>query len=168
MPKKRITKPPSEDKQSLTSSYELDEVDHKLLRHIMEYPQDSLSALGKVVGMNKTSVHARYKKPAFQRALAEMRAETWDIIKRGQNAAARALLKLATNSKDEKVRLDAAKTLLGPILNKGELTVHNVQEIIHRTRFGEQGEMISDSITVEKTTPKNTIELLGESDDKEK
>lgn len=158
MPKKRSTKKPDTGKPSKTKLYELDDVDHALLRHIMEYPEATFEALGKVVSLSKASVYQRYKKPAFQKALADMRAETWEVIKKGQNQAARTLIKLM-RSKDDKIALDAAKTLLAPILNKGELTVHQVQEVIHRTRFGEGGQMERDTVTIPVKT-ESTLDLL--------
>ena len=166
MPKKRSTKTGDKGKQSpTTNGYSLDEVDHTLLKHLIEYPKSSLEDLGKVVGLHKSSVHKRYHKPAFQKALQDMRAETWEIIKKAQNQASRALLKL-TRSKDEKIALEAAKALLAPYLNKGEISVHQVQEIIHRTRFGEGGQMITDTVEIPKETPGDTLELLGGEDGK--
>jgi DNA-binding Lrp family transcriptional regulator len=141
-------------------NYILDETDHKLLKHIIEFPQTSFKELGKIIGMSANGVRKRYKKPAFQKALEDIKSETWDLIRRAQNLAARRLMKLVQDS-DKKVALRACELIMQPLLSKAEVEIKNVQEVIYRTRFGEQGQLISEKEEIEAETPKNTLELLG-------
>lgn len=160
-PKPKKTTTQTVTKRSGIDKYSLDELDHIMLKQLFEYPSTTFDELAVLVKRTKGSVIARYKKPAFQRAFAEIRAKTWDIIQKGQNQAARRLLKLVQDP-DKRIALEAARLLMGPILNKGEIKINTVQEVIHRTRFGDQGQLISDSVEVAKETPANTIDLIGD------
>ncbi len=140
--------------------FELDAIDHKMLKHIMEYPETTNVQLAAVAGIAESTVRLRYKKPAFQNALKDLRASTWDLIERAQNMAIRKLMKLIQDP-DKRIALEAAKYVLKPKLDQAPVQINQLQEIIYRTRFGEDGAIISDRVEIEATTPKNSLELLG-------
>lgn len=141
-------------------AFRLDEVDHMLLKHLMEFPEATWKELGKLVDRHPKTVILRYKKPAFQNALKDLRAKTWDLVERAQNMAIRRLMKLI-QSKDERVALEAAKYVLQPMVNTANVNVQQFQEMVYKADFGENGQIITSKAGVE-SAPENTLDLVIE------
>jgi len=156
MPKKGV----ATGRDGVTKVKPLDDIDHKLLAALDKTPGITHKKLGELVGMSDTGVAKRYKKPAFQAALAEVNRDIWDLIIRGKKIAARNLIKLAGDS-DKRIALEAAKLLFGPTLQDTNINIREIKEVIYRTKFGKAGELINE---VEEIVgdPKDVLDLLGE------
>lgn len=63
------------------------------------------------------------------------------------------------DSKDERGSLEACRLALTQHANRGSVEV-TAKEIIYKTRFGENGQIISDREEIHEG-PKNTLELLA-------
>lgn len=141
-------------------AFRLDEIDHQILKHLMEFPEATWKELGLIVDRNPRTVQARYRKPSFQNALKDLRAKTWDLVERAQNMAIRRLMKLI-QSKDERIALDAAKYVLQPMVNTANVNVQQFQEMVYKADFGENGQIITSKAGVE-SAPENTLDLVIE------
>lgn len=149
---------PSKIKDLKPEDLTLDDVDKKMLKIIYEHPQLTQVEIAKLLGVSRSTVQNRYAKLSFQKAIADMHASTFDILKKAQRAAMQTLMRLATQRDDNKIALDAAKWLTQPMLAKAEINVNEVKEIIYSTRIAEGGILIKDKEIIEN--PKDTLELL--------
>ena len=138
---------------------ELDMIDHKLLAELDRNPGISYKDLGALVGMSESGVRKRYGKPRFRAALAELKRSTWDLIQRAKQVSARRLMGLA-NDKDPNIALRAAQLLFGPTLQDTNVNVKTISEIIYQTKFGDDGQIITDVKEV-SDAPKDTTQLIG-------
>lgn len=141
------------------SKYHLDDIDRVLLNQLREFPRTGLKELGEMVGFSAAGVKRRLDRPAFSKALERMSEETLSILVRAQRQAVLRMQQLIA-SKDEKIALEAAKSVLAPMLNKAEISLKQVEEVIHQVQLGEKGEIITNTIEVEATKPKSTMDLL--------
>lgn len=163
---------PSSGKVSKTASkgtetdkrgqFVLDEIDHNILKHLMEYPEATWKDLSVVAKLSVNAVKARYKKPAFQKALSDIRAKTLDLIERAQNQAIRRMMKLIS-SPSERIALEASKYVLNPLLNSAQVELKQFKEIVYKAEFGEGGQIISTKEGIEEA-PSSTLELVVNDD----
>jgi hypothetical protein len=125
--------------------YKLDNVDKMMLNILLEFPAITNEELGKQVGLLGHAARRRRLRPAFNKALDRALEPVDDILKRALPIAARRLLDL-TKSDDKKIALEAAKTLLGPILNR--VTVdHNVPKMkVYKTEVRSDGTLVRQLI----------------------
>lgn len=121
--------------------YKLDNVDKMMLNILLEFPAITNEDLGKQVGLKADMARKRRVRPAFNKALDRALEPVDDILKRALPIAARKMLEL-TKCDDKKIAFEAAKCLLGPILNR--VTVdHNVQKMrVYKTELKSDGTII--------------------------
>lgn len=143
--------------------YKLDEVDHKLLRQLMEYPETTQKELAKMVGFSPSGLKKRIDRPAFKNAMKDIHLKTMDIFLKAQKLAARKLMKLV-QSDDEQVALKACGMVMAPLINQATLNVNASVEKVYRVRFGEQGQMYQEvlDLEAEPEEPKTSLDLLKE------
>ena len=149
--------------------YRLDEKDDFILRHLIQYPNTKVKELSEILNLGHEAISNRIKKPAFQKALKDIKADAWDLVKRSQEKALRRLMKIIETGKD-KDAIDASRIVLNPMFQQfNERTAKDIKEVIYATRFGEGGQMIAETKEIESTTPKSTLDLMtGKKDDKKK
>jgi len=125
--------------------YKLDNVDKAMLNVLIEFPAITNEALGKQVGLKAEMSRQRRIRPAFNKALDRAIEPVEDILRRALPIAARRLLEL-TKCDDKRIAYEAAKTLLGPILNR--VTVdHNVQTMkVFKTEVRSDGALMRTMI----------------------
>lgn len=159
-PKLRAEKPEKDRQKAIEALYSVDEFDTKLLQFSIENPETSMRVRADYMNCSETKIRDRINKPGYQRAAREMIATTWDILEESQKMAALAVQGLLKDENPDIV-YKACKLLLQPFVNKGQIEVRNVQQVIHEVKFGKSGELISSQeevLAVENTTQL----LLGE------
>lgn len=131
-------------KVEMTKPYaQLDDFDNKILRMMIEYPEATYKDIATSTG-NKLSayqVSERVKRPAFKKALDDVRASAWDIICRAQGIAARKLMRWI-NSDDAKISLRAIEIALKPLIEAPPIINNNsFYQMVHEVKFGEEGQI---------------------------
>lgn len=121
--------------------YKLDNVDKMMINILLEFPAITNEDLGKQVGLKADMARKRRLRPAFNKALDRALEPVEDILKRALPIAARKMLEL-TKCDDKKIAFEAAKCLLGPILNR--VTVdHNVQKMrVYKSEVRSDGTLV--------------------------
>ena len=134
-PKKTKEKPKDWDE------YKLDNVDRAMINVLLEFPAITNEDLGKQVGLKPYQARYRRIRPAFDKAWERAVEPVEDILKRALPIAARRMLEL-TKCDDKRIAYEAAKTLLGPILNR--VTVdHNIQTMkVFKTEVRSDGALV--------------------------
>lgn len=97
--------------------YKIDSTDKAMINVLLEFPAITNEELGKQVGLSEKAARLRRKRPAFDKAWERAVEPVEDILKRALPIAARRMLEL-TKCDDKRIAYEAAKTLLGPILNR--------------------------------------------------
>lgn len=125
--------------------YKLDNLDRAMINILLEFPAITNEDLGKQVGLKYDATMRRRKRPAFDKAWERAVEPVEDILRRALPIAARRLLEL-TKCDDKRIAYEAAKTLLGPILNR--VTVdHNVQTMkVFKTEVRSDGALVRTMI----------------------
>lgn len=155
-------------RENLLAMYRLDDKDDFILRHVIQYPNTKIKEIAEILKMKPQTISDRIKKPAFQKALADLKADAWDLVKRSQVKAMRRLMKIIENGND-KDAIEASKLVLNPMFKQfNDKTAKNIKEVIYATRFGAGGAMIAETKEIEATTPQNTLDLMAGKDDKTK
>jgi hypothetical protein len=128
-------------KDDLYEEYKLDQVDRQLLNILVEFPAITNEELAKHIGLCAAQVRRRRLRPAFNKAYDRAIEPVEDILKRALPIAARKMLEL-TKCDDKKIAFEAAKCLLGPILNR--VTVdHNVQKVkVYKSEVRSDGTLV--------------------------
>lgn len=148
--------------QTARRDYELDQTDERIIQLLIEYPNITKTKLGEVLGVTRKTIHCRLRKPSVQRAMTDLRKNGIELIKDVQTQGIRRLRQLI-QSKDEKIALDAARFVLLPVFNQGNLTVSQVQERVFRVQFGEGGQLFTDVQMVDKEESKlKPLDLLAD------
>jgi DNA-binding Lrp family transcriptional regulator len=153
-------------------------VDEKILAFLYKYPDATVRQIAAVVGVSKTVVHRRMKKPSFKRAYKEMKADVLMLMGRAKIMAMRRIMELI-KSEDENIALRASLGVL-----QGELQGESLARfaevggnITYAVQFGESGQVFNKMIRVPSGTnvekvieanvvdtkdvlPQNTLELL--------
>ena len=142
--------------------YHLDAVDQALLRQLTEFPETTIQDLAALVGYSPGGIKKRLKRPALRKAIAEVQQSTNEALKSLAHLSIKRLKGLVS-SKDEKIALNACKVALEQFSNATTSKDQEYQEVIYRSRFGEQGQLISEKEGVPVNGPKNTLELLATS-----
>ena len=116
---------------SNNEKYELDEVDMKILRLLIDYKKISNIAIGEIVNLTNKQVGRRRKRPAFKKVLFEYLSKPIDIIVSAKPEAAIRLKRL-TKSKDEKIAIKACELVLGDDLKEKSSDYKPIEIIIKR------------------------------------
>ena len=97
--------------------FELDEVDYKIIRYILEYPSLTDAQIGEFIGYKREQVNARRNKPAFKKAIATYSLKPIEILTSLKPEAA---IKMGKHirSKDERISLKACEDVLGDDLKE--------------------------------------------------
>lgn len=140
--------------------YLLDELDRKIIKLIMDFPEMKRIDLAKEVGLSEGHLYKRIGRPSFKKFLADLLADTGEIMAKNATLASRKLAALI-NHADPNIALQAVRMALHPFLNTARLEFKNTQEIVYIAQFGGDGQIISDRKEIHaQTAPKNTLELL--------
>jgi|GEM_PF-3378220 len=150
MPKKKSTKKDTLqtriEKAQLT--YELDVVDKQILKLKSMDPRLDIRTIAKKVGMHYGTISKRMDKPAFKRAWDAVNESTIEIMERNAKKAAYALGKLIEED-DKKIKLEAIKLSLSPILNNHSHQVSVSQEVVYRTTVQPDSSLLQQVIDAE-------------------
>lgn len=148
----------------------LDEIDNKILRMMMEYPEAAVKDIAKAIEQPYEVVLRRTKRPAFKRGLDDIRMSAWDILCKGQLIAARKLIKWV-NSDDAKTSLWAAELMLKPLIEAPPvINNNNFFQMTHEVKFGEEGQIYKTvkaagqdaQAQIDKSAFQKPSKLLGE------
>lgn len=126
--------------------YKLDQIDKLIIPILLEFPAITNEELGKQVGLSANAVVRRRKRPAFDKAWERAVEPVEDILRRSLAIAARKLLEL-TKSDDKRIALEAAKVLLGPILNRVSIdhTIHQTVKVF-KTEVRSDGALVRSMV----------------------
>jgi IS30 family transposase len=113
-------------------AFELDVVDKQILKLKSLDPRLDIRTIAKKVGMHYATISKRMDKPAFKRAWDAVNESTMEIMERNAKKAAYALGKLIDED-DKKIKLEAIKLSLSPILNSHSHQVSVSQEVVYKT-----------------------------------
>jgi hypothetical protein len=140
--------------------YVLDELDKAIIKHVIDFPWEKKHAIAAKFKLSSKQLYLRLKKPAMKKAFDDLFQKTLEIIEKNNNLAFRRLARLI-NDPDPWVALKAIELQLRPFLNQSKLEIKQVQEVIYRARFGDDGAIVTDKEEIADTTPKNTLELIA-------
>lgn len=146
--------------EKLSDAFKIDKIDQDMLQFITEFPDADIDQISEHVKLSKSEVLKRSKRPIFIRYLNQITETLEETIQRAHKSAAKRLMTL-TKSSNDRIALDACKTLLTPLLSKPSLGGKKLAEVIHRSYIGEQGQLIQDIIEIE--AQKDEPKKVGES-----
>ena len=139
MPTKKPTKKKPTEAEKLQAKieraqveYELDVVDKQILKLKSLDPRLDVRTIAQKVGMHYATISKRMDKPAFRRAWDSINETTFEIMERNAKKAAYALGKLIDED-DKRVKLEAIKLSLSPILNNHTHQVAVSTEVVYKT-----------------------------------
>ena len=140
--------------------YKLDQVDRQMLQILIEFPAITNEDLSKHVGLGAEQVRRRRVRPAFNKAYDRAIEPVEDILKRALPIAARKMLEL-TKSDDKRIAFEAAKCLLGPILNR--VTVeHSVPKMkVYKSEVRGDGTIVRSLVEELIEAPTDVIDVDG-------
>lgn len=124
--------------------FELDELDRKLLKMIVEYPELTQESLALACNVSHSTVHSRLGKPAFKRARADMMKNFIELLTDAQTAACRRLRQLVQDA-DKSIALAAIRLAMAPYVNSGILSIKTQSTVVHAVRFGDGGQLIRET-----------------------
>lgn len=153
------------DDIAVAEKYSLDDVDKTLLKHKVKFPSITQKELGIIVGLTPQAVGLRLRKPAFIQALDDSLAATPTLLKLGQEAALRRLIKIVSSANsNDRSAIEAAKTLLAPLFMAGRdangFTGNDNEGVVFQTRIGSSGTLMREEthVPAEKKPVQITIE----------
>ena len=146
--------------------FKLDQVDRQLLNILLEFPAISNEDLGRHVGLCSAQVRRRRLRPVFNKAYDRAIEPVEDILRRALPIAARKMLEL-TKSDDKKIAFEAAKCLLGPILNRVTVDHNNVQKVkVYKSEVRSDGtlvrHLVEELIESKEKDDQTTIDVTDE------
>jgi predicted lipoprotein len=112
--------------------YKLDVVDKQILKLKSLDPRLDIRTIAEKVGMHYATISKRMDKPAFRRAWDAINETTFEIMERNAKKAAYALGKLIDED-DKRIKLEAIKLSLSPILNNHTHQVAVSTEVVYKT-----------------------------------
>ncbi len=129
--------------ETIAEKYRLDNIDQLLIRHLAEYPECTIQDLAALIRYSKTGTRKRLDKPALRKALSEIQQSTDEKLKRVSHTAIKRLTELIASG-DERIALDACKTVLGlnSSRNAGSEGVTTAR-VIYEVQFGRDGRLFS-------------------------
>ena len=146
--------------KQIVEKYELDNIDQLLLYHLTASPDTPLKELALLTGYSITGIRKRLKKPSLNKALSEVQQATDQALKALAHRAIRKISELI-DTENKKIALEACKLALTQhTLRSPTEADQGIREVIYRTRFGENGQLISEKEEIPYEGPKNTLELL--------
>jgi len=109
--------------------YELDEVDYKIMRYILDYKSLTNIQIGELIGYSEKQISLRRNKPAFKKAIAVYSLKPIEILISLKPEAA---IKMGKHirSKDERVSLKACENVLGDDLKEKIITFVDLSKAI--------------------------------------
>jgi hypothetical protein len=111
-----VTKPnDTEETRIKAEDFILNDTDKKVLTYCLEYPELKGKEIAKLLNINETHFSEIRNKPAFKKAYKLYTDKAIDIITNSKTEAAITLTKLL-KSKNDNVRMNTAKSLLGDLL----------------------------------------------------
>jgi predicted DNA-binding protein (UPF0251 family) len=126
------------------SDLELDELDRKILKTLVDFPELTQEQIAIALGISKSNVYQRLTKPAFKRARADMVKDFIDLLKDAQSAAVRRLRSLVQDQ-DKNIALAAIRLAMAPYINSGVLSIKTQSTVVHSVRFGDGGQLIRET-----------------------
>lgn len=132
----------------------LDEIDRKIIKFYMDYPTATQNDACAALGVTRSNLCDRKKKPAYMRAMADMTKDFIDLLKETQSASARRLRELVRDP-DKSVALAAIKMAMAPYLNSSLMVPKTDQVIVHTVQFGEGGAMYRETKEINGTSDQN-------------
>ncbi len=129
--------------ESIAEKYRLDSIDQILIRHLSEYPESTIQDLAVLINYSRTGTRKRLDRPAIKKALSEIHQTTDEKLKKVSHTAIKRLNELIASG-DERIALDACKTVLG--LNSTRSAVSEgatTARVIYEVQFGRDGRLFS-------------------------
>ena len=136
----------------MSSDYELDEIDKKIIQLCIKYPGINKSEIVRVIGHPLTSnnIQNRLDKPAVKKAMSEQLMKIPELTTKAQELALKRIIQMIQGSND-KMALEAAKVVLFPLFTSNRLggpinVTQSPERIVFQTRIGDGGEVQREMI----------------------
>lgn len=112
--------------------FELDVVDKQILKLKSMDPRLDIRTIAEKVGMHYATISKRMDKASFKRAWDAINETTLDIMERNAKKAAYAIGRLI-DDEDKRIKIEAIKISLSPILNSHQHKVSVQTDVIYKT-----------------------------------
>jgi len=151
---------PQKKIEDVGKKYELDPIDHLLLKHLINFPNSTNEELGEVVGLSPHPVRRRRLKPAFVKAYRELTASTREHLAEAARRAAIRLKKLIEDD-DKDIALQAMKMALANHL-RTQVDVNVQPRLVYKTTIGLDGALLQEVIEeeIQKTFLNPTAQVI--------
>jgi hypothetical protein len=151
----------SEQELSIHEKYNLDDVDRRIMKIILNNPGITNAEVGELVGFTEQGVGKRKNREVFQKAMAEQLMNAGELFKKAQEMAIRRLISFI-QGKNEKYAFEASKIFAFPLVQAQvqQLTPQQEETIVFRTRIGPTGEVIRQRSIDGKEDKEDVIEIV--------